>query len=38
MVVLTAARLEFLYLARQGHRRALFSWDGKEPAATWLAP
>ncbi len=38
VVVLTAARLEFLYLARQGHRRALFTWNGEEPAATWLAP
>jgi pyridoxamine 5'-phosphate oxidase len=38
VIVLTAARLEFLYLARQGHRRALFTWDGDEAAATWLAP
>ncbi|MGF3022804.1 pyridoxamine 5'-phosphate oxidase family protein [Methylobacterium aquaticum] len=38
VVVLTAARLDFLYLARQGHRRALFRWDGEAPAATWLAP
>ncbi|KMO12312.1 pyridoxamine 5'-phosphate oxidase family protein [Methylobacterium platani] len=38
VIVLTAARLEFLYLARQGHRRALFTWDGEAEAATWLAP
>jgi hypothetical protein len=38
VVVLTAARLEILYLARQGHRRALFTWEGEAPAATWLAP
>lgn len=38
VVVLTAARLDFLYLARRGHRRALFTWDGEEPSATWLAP
>ncbi len=38
VVVLTAARLDFLYLARQGHRRALFTWDGEGQRATWLAP
>ncbi|TGD97936.1 pyridoxamine 5'-phosphate oxidase family protein [Methylobacterium nonmethylotrophicum] len=38
VVVLTAARLEFLYLARQGHRRASFTWDGAGASATWLAP
>ncbi len=38
VVVLTADRLDFLYLARQGHRRALFRWDEEEPSATWLAP
>ncbi|AWN49428.1 pyridoxamine 5'-phosphate oxidase [Methylobacterium terrae] len=38
VIVLRAARLEFLYLARQGHRRALFTWDGDAQGATWLAP
>lgn len=38
VIVVTAARLEFLYLARQGHRRALFTWEGETMAATWLAP
>ena len=38
VVVVTAARLEFLYLARQGHRRALFTWDGGAAAANWLVP
>lgn len=38
VIVLTAARLDFLYLARPGHRRALFTWDGEEMGATWLAP
>ncbi|AWB20614.1 pyridoxamine 5'-phosphate oxidase [Methylobacterium currus] len=38
VVILTAARLEFLYLARQGHRRALFTWDEEGQGAAWLAP
>lgn len=38
VVVLTVARLEFLYLARSGHRRALFTWNGEGQGATWLAP
>tara|TARA_R110002124_G_scaffold100107_4_gene246579 strand:- start:10075 stop:10701 length:627 start_codon:yes stop_codon:yes gene_type:complete len=32
-------RLEWLYLAPQGHRRALFTWDSAAVAdAHWLAP
>ncbi|GJD48477.1 Pyridoxine/pyridoxamine 5'-phosphate oxidase [Methylobacterium crusticola] len=37
-VVVAVARLEFLYLARAGHRRALFTWEAGAAGATWLAP
>ncbi len=30
--------IEWLYLAVQGHRRALFRWDGRGLSATWLVP
>ena len=30
--------LEFLHLAREGHRRARFRWDGARIEATWLVP
>ena len=30
-------RMEWLWLAAEGHRRALFTWDGA-PTATWLVP
>lgn len=36
---LTFDRLEWLWLAREGHRRAAFTWDKSENClATWLAP
>jgi hypothetical protein len=38
VVVTHVATLEWLYLAHAGHRRALFSFDGANPAATWLVP
>ncbi len=31
-------RLEWLYLAASGHRRALFEWSGSQLAKSWLAP
>lgn len=31
-------RLEWLYLASKGHRRALFDWRGGELKCMWLAP
>lgn len=37
--VMAVERLEFLYLARAGHRRARFAWDAAGGlAATWLVP
>lgn len=38
VVLVTVERLEFLYLAFEGHRRARFSWDGEEMSGTWLVP
>ena len=35
-VIITATRLEWLYLARRGHRRAVFDLVNHE--ASWLAP
>lgn len=32
------ARLEFLYLAHQGHRRARFTWNGGAWQGEWLVP
>jgi hypothetical protein len=37
-VTVVVARMEFLYLAAAGHRRALFDWSGGTLAATWLVP
>ncbi|KAA2244013.1 pyridoxamine 5'-phosphate oxidase family protein [Salinarimonas soli] len=38
-VLVRIERLETLYLAFSGHRRALFAWrTGAEPEATWLVP
>jgi pyridoxine/pyridoxamine 5'-phosphate oxidase len=37
-VLTTVTRLEWLYLAHAGHRRALFSWESDTPSAVWLAP
>jgi hypothetical protein len=38
-LVVTIRRLEWLYLARIGHRRATFTWDGKgSPKGQWRAP
>ena len=34
----SAARLEWLYLAARGHRRAVFSWSGDGWEGRWLAP
>jgi pyridoxamine 5'-phosphate oxidase len=37
-VVTKVSRLEWLYLAHAGHRRAVFSWDGDAHSGVWLAP
>jgi pyridoxamine 5'-phosphate oxidase len=37
-VVLTAERIDLLYLDRRGHRRAVFSWEGAGWGGTWVAP
>jgi pyridoxamine 5'-phosphate oxidase len=37
-VVTTVSRLEWLYLAHAGHRRALFTWNADTLSASWLAP
>lgn len=38
-VVVTVERLEWLYLAHSGHRRAAFAWDGAgKVQAGWLTP
>lgn len=38
IVVTEVASLEWLYLAHEGHRRALFRFDGPAASATWLVP
>lgn len=37
-VVLTAERIDLLYLDRRGHRRAVFSREGGDWGGTWVAP
>jgi pyridoxamine 5'-phosphate oxidase len=37
-VTVHVTRLEWLYLASAGHRRAHFTWDGDALRAGWLAP
>ena len=37
-VTVAVARLEWLYLAASGHRRALYEWSGAALCARWLAP
>jgi hypothetical protein len=37
-VTVSVARMEFLFLAASGHRRALFDWSGGALAARWLVP
>ncbi|MGY2049474.1 pyridoxamine 5'-phosphate oxidase family protein [Methylobacterium sp. JK268] len=38
VVRVTVERLDFLYLAWEGHRRARFTWDEKGMRGTWVAP
>ena len=38
VVSVAAARLEWLYLAARGHRRARFEKEGDRLSCTWLAP
>ena len=38
VVTARVMRIDWLYLAASGHRRACFDWDGDKLAATWLAP
>ncbi|PXW62956.1 pyridoxamine 5'-phosphate oxidase family protein [Methylobacterium sp. B4] len=37
-VMLTAERLDLLYLDRRGHRRAVFSREGEDRRGTWVTP
>jgi hypothetical protein len=37
-VEIEIARLDWLYLAASGHRRALFTWEGEGWRGGWLAP
>lgn len=37
-VLVTVARIDWLYLAASGHRRAAFDLDGAEWRGRWLAP
>jgi pyridoxamine 5'-phosphate oxidase len=37
-VTIRVLRLEWLYLAAAGHRRARFAWAGDVASAEWLAP
>lgn len=37
-VVLSAERLDLLYLDRRGHRRAVFFREGEDRRGTWVAP
>ncbi|MFN3613954.1 MAG: pyridoxamine 5'-phosphate oxidase family protein [Rubrimonas sp.] len=37
-VLVTVARIDWLYLAASGHRRAGFAWDGAAWRGRWLAP
>jgi pyridoxamine 5'-phosphate oxidase len=38
VLLVTVDRLEWLYLAASGHRRAVFTRDGNEWRGTWLVP
>lgn len=38
VVPVTLTRIEWLYLAARGHRRALFEWTGRDWSSGWLAP
>ncbi len=38
VVCVTFDRLEWLWLAAEGHRRALFTWAGGARAGQWLTP
>jgi pyridoxamine 5'-phosphate oxidase len=38
MVVIKATSLEWLHLAPEGNRRALFTWPNDNMTATWLQP
>jgi 3-hydroxyisobutyrate dehydrogenase len=37
-VTVDVTRLEWLYLAARGHRRAVWQWEGGDWAGRWLAP
>lgn len=37
-LVIAVERLEWLYLAARGHRRAAFTWDGTVWSGQWLGP
>jgi hypothetical protein len=38
VLLMAIDRIEWLYLAAAGHRRALFTWQGDAATAQWLAP
>ena len=38
VIVSTIERFDWLYLDAKGHRRAQFTWDGLDFAATWVIP
>ena len=38
VIEIAVDRLEWLYLNAQGHRRALFTWQGEALTQNWLAP
>lgn len=38
VIATTIERLDWLYLAASGHRRAQFDWNGQAFAGTWLIP
>ena len=37
-VLVSAARIEWLYLAAEGHRRAVWSWEDESWHGAWLQP
>lgn len=38
VIDIAVSRIEWLYLAARGHRRALFEWNGAEWEGSWLVP
>ncbi|MFK7963522.1 MAG: pyridoxamine 5'-phosphate oxidase family protein [Burkholderiaceae bacterium] len=38
MIELSVTTIDWLMISRQGHRRALFDWDGDKASQTWVTP